>query len=35
VTGDATVQPRCVSADPAGLPRVRTDTNGDVSDGCN
>lgn len=33
--GDSTVQARCVSADPAGLPRVRTDTNGVATDGCN
>jgi len=34
-SSDASVQARCVSADPAGLPRVRTDTNGDATDGCN
>lgn len=33
--GDATVQARCVSTDPGGLPRVRTDTNGNATDGCN
>lgn len=32
---DSSVQARCVSADPAGLPRVRTDTNGVATDGCN
>lgn len=32
---DATVQARCVTTDPGGLPRVRTDTNGDATDGCN
>ena len=35
VASDSTVQARCVSADPAGLPRVRTDTNGSAADGCN
>lgn len=31
----STIQARCVSADPAGLPRVKTDTNSDATDGCN
>jgi type IV fimbrial biogenesis protein FimT len=32
---DTSVQARCVSVDPAGLPRVRIDTNGSATDGCN
>lgn len=32
---DSSVQARCVSVDPAGLPRVRIDTNGSATDGCN
>lgn len=29
------VQARCVGIDPSGLPRMRTDTNRDGTDGCN
>lgn len=32
---DSSVEARCVSVDPAGMPRVRTDTNSTASDGCN
>jgi type IV fimbrial biogenesis protein FimT len=33
--GLASVQGRCVSIDPSGLPRMRNDSNHDATDGCN
>ena len=35
VPGAAAVQARCVSVDPAGMPRTQIDTNGVATDGCN
>jgi type IV fimbrial biogenesis protein FimT len=33
--GVAAVQPRCVSTEPSGMPRLQVDSNGDATDGCN
>ena len=35
VPGATAVQARCVSLDPAGMPRIQIDTNGAPTDGCN
>ena len=35
VPGAAAAQARCVSLDPAGMPRIHIDTNGAATDGCN
>ncbi|OGA18890.1 MAG: hypothetical protein A3I63_09585 [Betaproteobacteria bacterium RIFCSPLOWO2_02_FULL_66_14] len=35
IAGVPTIQARCVGIDTSGLPRVRTDTNRNASDGCN
>jgi len=35
IAGSTTIPARCVSIDTNGLPRVRTDSNKDASDGCN
>ncbi len=31
----ATVQPRCVTTEPSGMPRLQVDSNGDATDACN